>query len=125
MIQNLEPRCREARHHTSTSKVDDQLFQKKRADGVAPNPQSFHGPNDVKSEGGQHPPNCVKASKPSHYDEKFEKKCQIRKDEENQHLPNFPKDNKKFDEGYRRRKFDENYGKASGVTDNIARVCPD
>jgi hypothetical protein len=38
--------------------------------------------------------------KPTHYDEKFEKECQPRKDEENPRLQNFPKYDKKFDEGY-------------------------
>ena len=37
------------------------------------------------------------------------------KDEENPRLPNFPKDDKNFDEGYWHQNFDESYGRASGV----------
>ena len=73
-------RCREARIHPSTSKVNDQLLQEKQTVTASPKQQhqnpSLHGSKDNKFEDGQRPSNCVEASNPSLYDERFEKECQ-------------------------------------------------
>ena len=115
-------RCREARIHPSTSKVDDQLLQEKQTVTASPKPQhqnlSHHGSKDNDFEDGERPSNCVEASKPSLYDERFEKECQPWKDVENEKnlCPSNPsKDNEKIDEDQRHQKFNENYSKASGV----------
>ena len=93
------------RLHPSTSKIDDQLLQEKQTIVAAPKPHF----KDYKLEDGEQPSNCVESSKPSLHDEKLEKECQPPKDVENDKCllsKNLPKENKKFD---------ENYGKASGV----------
>ena len=89
---------------------------------AAPKPQyqkaSLQDFKDDKFEDGKQPSNCVESSKPSLHDEKFEKECQPPKDVENEkglRSKNLLKENEKFDRGHRLQKFDENYGKASGV----------
>ena len=90
---------------------------------AAPKPQyqkaSLQNSKHDKFEDKEQLSNFVESSKPSLHDKNLEKECQPpAKDVENEkgpRLPNYPKDVKKLDEGHRQRKFDENYGKASGV----------
>ena len=112
----MKPRCREARHHTSTSKVDDQSVYSIEASCCCSSKSTVISWSQWRQIWRWTASSKLCQSlKPTHYDEKFEKECQPRKDEENPRLQNFPKYDKKFDEGYWHQKFDDNYGKASRV----------